>query len=149
MIGFDESSGKVVDSFGGIALLTAEGEPAAFWSFAKLMDHWKRKHENVVFVPGLTRIESTEAGSLRQYRYGRRVLAGCGTDFNLLLRAFHCGNVFLDPALKLVELAGVTTRPKCRNQFRVKFPRLVTLYRSTEEADVCSIAEQGVALPTT
>ena len=122
--GWDVAEGKMNDLNGGIRLADRDGVPVATWSFRSLIEHWKRKHAQAVYVPSVKREEP------RSYRFGSTVLAGIGTDFGRVLTAMANGKVYYDPAVKLVQKAA---RPatKRRSQFRIKFKDLPGLYHST------------------
>lgn len=124
--GFDPKTGKIRDVEGGIALMR-EGECAALWSFRKLIDHWKRKHDRAAYVPNQAR-----TGPPREYRYGSDIQLGSGTDFIKLLLALYKGFVYYDPGIKLEGVS--TSKPvlKRRSQFRVKARNLAGLYDSFE-----------------
>lgn len=125
--GFDYT-GKRFSVAGGIGLVTDDGLVAASWSHAKLAEHWNCKHAQAAYVPCMQR-----KGPPPEYEYGPRVLLGTGTDYVLFLRAVADGVVFLDPALKLVEVVSQTSRQKLRNQFRIRSGDLRILYSSMEE----------------
>jgi len=130
--GFDPEAGKVTDIDGGIFLVDRQGNVAASWSFAKLIQHWNRKHAQAVYVPS-----KKEAGGDRPtYCYSRNVLLCQGTDFSMLLAALSAGAVYYDPGIKLENL-DERPRAKKRSQFRVKLKDLGRLYRKTEETDSC------------
>ena len=102
------------------------------WHFAKLINHWKTKHSNVVFVPGLSRGEPC-----RQFLYDRNVMLGIGTDFFRVLGAITAGSVVYDTGLWVNPL-GKTTKEKGhqRHQIRVLPSQLGSLYRRIEDVDV-------------
>ena len=79
---------KIEDEGGGVVITDRNGVVGLKWHFAKLMNHWKTKHSNVVFVPGLSR---TVPG--RQFWYDRSVKLGIGTDFFRVLEAIKAGRV--------------------------------------------------------
>ncbi len=128
--GFDMQS-EHIDGSGQIALLTNSEELAASWSFAKLMNHWRRKHALAVYVPS-----EKNDGADMLYRYGNRVLLGEGTSFILLLRAFASGAVRYDPGLKIEDASSTSPKGKWRNQFRTPFGQLSALYESATTVDV-------------
>lgn len=132
LIDYDLESGKIKDVNGGVALITEDSQCAALWTFAKLIDHWKKKHDKAVYVP-----LKGEAGPPRRYRYGANVLLGRGADFDKVLKAFAAGNVYYDPGLKLENASGDSPKSKRRNQFRVKVRDLHSLYETFENSGVC------------
>jgi hypothetical protein len=71
----------------------------------------------------------------RRYRYGKKVLAGIGTDFPLLLAAFARGAAFYDPGIKLENASGKPVL-KRRSQFRIQMKDIAALYEKTEWLDL-------------
>lgn len=130
--GFDPVESEITDSNGIIALLDKAGNVSASWSFAKLMDHWKRKHSQAVYVPCLRRSDS---GAF-QYSYGKDIELGVGTNFEKFLAAMHIGAVFYDPGIKLEMASGDKSVLKRRSQFRVNHKHLDTLYKKFELIDL-------------
>jgi hypothetical protein len=128
--GFDPTLGKIRDVEGGIALMR-KGECAALWSFRKLIDHWKRKHDRAAYVPNQARM-----GPPREYRYSSEIQLGSGTDFIKLLLALYKGFVYYDPGIKLEGVS--TSKPilKRRSQFRVKARNLAGLYDSFDRVSL-------------
>ena len=61
-----------------------------------------------------------------------------GTNFILFLRAFVVGNVYYDPACKLVGVAPKIDRQR-RSQFRVNHRHLEALYSESEIIDLTTI----------
>lgn len=127
LVGYDAESHKF-EGDGQVALIDPEERVAASWSFAKLMDHWKRKHANAAFVPSESRTNPS-----RQYRYGIDVKLGEGAYFRRLLRAFHTGAVYYDPGLKIEGASTKRPALKRRSQFRVNSTDLTSLYDSFRE----------------
>lgn len=130
--GFDEPTGTMVDASGAVEIVDIEGTVAASWSFAKLIEHWSRKHAFAVYVPSMKRDEPR-----RQYRYGRYVRLARHTNGLMLLRAIANGSVYYDPAIKL-EMNGSSEVTKRRSQFRVRSRELGSLYGAFESVDVSS-----------
>lgn len=126
--GFDVVGGKITNPHGAIVLKTPEGMIAAEWSFAKLLEHWNRKHERAAYVP-----YAAKPGAPPSYQYGDRVRLGRGTDFVRFLTAIASGAIWHDPGLKLEGATGPSPRAKCRNQFRMRSANLAQLYRHFEE----------------
>lgn len=126
LIGFDNASGKIRSSNGRIALVDRKGNEAAAWSFASMLLHWNRKHNQACYVPSL----SDTAGN-RKYKYGNKVILGTGTDFQLFLKQMAIGNIYYDPGIKM---ENVSTKPKIkkRSQFRIKSQHLSNLYKDSE-----------------
>lgn len=132
--GFDPETMKYAAN-GGVLLVDRKGNVAAGWPFAKLLDHWKIKHAHAAFVPCQMRCDPQ-----LQYRYGRNVLLGEGAEFKLLLNAFHEGNVYYDPGIKLENASTPTPTWKKRSQFRTRSLVLPSLYRESRMVDVCEHA---------
>ena len=131
--GYNAEKKMIVDISKGITLLTDDDEIAAVWHFAGLIEHWKRKHDRAAYIPSECRTDPQ-----RQYRYGRLVNLGEGTDFLLLLVALGQGDVYYDPGIKLEQVSGPRPQVKRRSQFRIKWEKLGALYRGMETIDVLS-----------
>lgn len=134
--GFDADSGKY-NLEGAIRLLDRNNTEAMAWSFVKLMDHWKTKHAQAVFVPSQQR-----AISEKEYRFGRKVLLGEGAEFRLFLEAVHRGAVYYDPGIKLEGATSAAPLSKRRSQFRVKSGDLPALYTTSKLVDACEEADR-------
>jgi hypothetical protein len=102
-----------------------QGEIAASWSFAKLLPHWNRKHDNVAYIDYEERALSHR---VREYRFGREVMFGTTTEFQRFLDAVRVGKIYLDPAPKMTVGDDGRTVVKSRWQFRIKFRDLPVLY---------------------
>jgi hypothetical protein len=131
LLGYDETTGRIADPTGGIALLDDDDAEAAVWRFADLIGHWSRKHARAVFVPSITRDKP-----IRQYRYSDTVRLGTGTTFDRFLAAIWMGKVVYDPGIK-VEGYPNRLRAKRRSQFRLKSSELGSLYVSFEQVSTC------------
>ena len=132
LIGFDAETKSITDAAGAIALLDNKGEIAASWSFAKLMNHWKRKHAQAVYIPCMRR---SLAGA-HQYHYGKNIELGSGTNFEMFLAAMHLGAVYYDPGIKVEYASTDKAKIKRRSQFRVNHKHLDTLYKSYDFIDL-------------
>ncbi len=130
LIGFDIESGKIRNANGRISLVDLEGNETASWSFASMLLHWNRKHNQACYVPSLSETEQ-----IRQYKYGNNIILGTGTDFQLFLRQMAVGNIYYDPGIKM---ENVSTKPKIkkRSQFRIKSQHLPNLYKENEVIDI-------------
>lgn len=117
---------------GAVLLVNGNGDVAAGWSFAKLMDHWKGKHAQAAYVP----VQQLLAPH-RQYRYGRRILLGEGAEFKLLLKAFNEGKVYYDPGIKFEGASTQGGKRKRRSQFRVNSRDVPALYKACRTIDAC------------
>jgi hypothetical protein len=128
--GYDESTGRF-EGDGAVMLVDRADRVAASWSFAKLIDHWKRKHAKAAFVPSImTKIPSV------QYQYGSHITLAEGGRFNLLLKAFAYGSVYYDPGIKLEGISTGEPKLKRRSQFRVDSRRLGSLYAAYRQVDL-------------
>jgi len=127
---FDVGSGTIKDVNGGVALLH-EGECAALWTYRKLIEHWKKKHDKAVYVPNQKNV-----GDEREYRYGPEVLLGRGTAFEMLLQSIMTGSVYYDPGIKMENASGLSPRIKRRSQFRIRSRDLKSLYGTLSKVSV-------------
>lgn len=137
LLGYDRENNKVTDPSGGLALVNEKGAEAAVWHYRKLIDHWKRKHAQAVYVPSLSR-----ADDAREYRYGKMVRLGVGTDFFRFLEAIATQRIYYDPGIKLERASSNKPVTKRRSQFRVKSGKLDALYVSMSIVDV-TLAKWG------
>lgn len=128
--GYDESSGKIVDSSGSIALFTPDDRIAAEWSLSSLIKHWAQKHAFACYVPSLKR-----KSSVTQYRFGTQIVLCSGTSFDLFLEQLIQQHIVYDPAVKM---ENISTAPKIkrRNQFRTNFKYVPKLYEQSEIIDL-------------
>ena len=133
--GFDIKTRKITKAAGAITLTDHANTIAASWSFAKLIDHWKRKHSQAVYIPCVMRQAKTGG---REYFFGNNVELGIGTDFEMFLSAMLSGYVYYDPGIKLENASNPKSSPKRRSQFRVNHKHLDTLYRSLDFVDVAA-----------
>lgn len=131
--GFDHSESKITNANGAVTLTNSANTIAASWSFAKIMDHWKRKHSQAVFVPCMAQ-RAASGGT--EYHYGNDVELGIGTDFELFLSALVQGMIYYDLGIKLENASSEKSKVKQRSQFRVNHKHLDSLYRNFEFVDV-------------
>lgn len=131
--GYDASTNSIIDAAGCIAILDSNGNVASSWSFAKIMEHWKRKHARSAYIPSLSLIRSDK---IRCYSYCGNVRLFEGTSFNKLLQAINNQHVYYDPGIKL-ENASTKPSLKRRSQFRIKSLLLGNLYDTREDVAVC------------
>ena len=130
LIGFDAESGKIRNTNGRISLVDINGNETASWSFASMLLHWNRKHNQACYVPSLS-----ETANERQYKYGNNIILGTGTDFQLFLGQMANGNIYYDPGIKM-ENASTKPKIKKRSQFRIKSQNLPNLYKINEVLDI-------------
>jgi len=131
--GYDANRSQLVDASEGITLADKHGNAAAVWSYASILDHWKRKHAQAVYVPSASR-----QGRQRQYQYSSEVDLGEGTGVTKLLRALSSGSVFYDPGITMKDASGSRRPIKRRSQFRVTASNLHSLYDSFNRVEVDS-----------
>lgn len=130
LIGFDTESEKIRNTNGRISLVDINGNETASWSFASMLLHWNRKHNQACYVPSLS-----DTANERQYKYGNNIILGTGTDFQLFLEQMANGNIYYDPGIKM-ENASTKPKFKKRSQFRIKSQNLPNLYKVTEVLDI-------------
>lgn len=135
LIGFDAESGKIRNTNGRISLVDINGNETASWSFASMLLHWNRKHNQACYVPSLSQTDSE-----RQYKYGNNIILGTGTDFQLFLGQMASGNIYYDPGIKM-ENASTKPKIKKRSQFRIKSKNLPNLYKTNEVFDITNKIE--------
>lgn len=130
LVGFDTESGKIRNSNGYISLIDNKMNEVAVWSFSSLLLHWNRKHNQACYVPSLSKTSPE-----RSYKYGKNILLGTGTDFQLFLQQMSNGLIYYDPGIKL---ENISTKPqtKRRSQFRIKSGNLSKLYYQNEIIDI-------------
>ena len=122
--------GEFNDGNGFIGLETKNGTVVAKWSFAKLLKHWSRKHSRAVFAVSDRKVENKKIF----FKYLNYIHLGIGTSFKLFLDCVERGDVYLDPALKVVN--GKKKEIKARNQFRVKFKNISSLYNDFKKYEL-------------
>lgn len=133
--GFDPLESKITNAAGAITLTNAENIVAASWSFSKVMDHWKRKHSQAVYIPCVR--QKSPTGSI-EYHYGNNVELGIGTSFEMFLSAMIKGMVYYDPGIKLEFASTDKAKIKPRSQFRVNHKFLDSLYNKLDFVDITS-----------
>lgn len=131
LLGYDETSGKIKNSDGCIALIDKEEKVAASWSFSTLLKHWNKKHNQACYVPSVS-----STNEERKYKYGDRIILGTGTNFQLFLNLVASGLIYYDPGIKLEGASTATPKSKKRSQFRVSSKYLNQLYKNSEVAPV-------------
>lgn len=133
LTGYD---GTNLRSDGAVALVGSSGTTLMEWSFAKLVDHWGRKHALAAYVPSESRDVVTSEGTSREYRYGQTVQLGTGTDFTLFLDALRQGAIKFDPGMHAPE-SPKQGRNKVRSLFRIGSSELSILYEQFQSVDTC------------
>jgi len=130
--GYDPENDMITDAGGCIALLDKAGNPASIWTFAKIMEHWKRKHAKAAYIPSLS---MTGTDSIRSYSYCNNVRLFEGTSFNKLLSGISEAHVYYDPGINLKN-ANTSPKTKRRSQFRIKSSSLHYLYENQDDTDL-------------
>lgn len=118
---------KGIDPSGSLRIVNDAGVVASSWSNEALIKHWARKHARAVYVPSECR-----KNGVRSYRYGSTVCIGRGTRADLLMNAITTGRMYIDPGIKLEGASSAHPKTKRRNQFRVKWGNLESLYEQWE-----------------
>lgn len=131
LIGYDFENKEVFDANGSIALINPQLEVAASWSFAKIMNHWKKKHAQAAFVPCIKRE--------LEYHFGSVIKLGKGASFQQLLSAFANGYVYYDPGINLKYASTDKPKSKKRSQFRVAHKNISGLYQTFESVQLPEI----------
>lgn len=133
--GYNADENKIVDTNGSIVLLDSNERETASWSFSSMLLHWNRKHNQACYVPSLT-----SKADHQQYMFGKNVILGNGTDFQMFLMQMAAGNIYYDPGIKLENMS---TKPsiKKRSQFRIISKNLRSLYKNSELVDVTEILD--------
>lgn len=129
--GYEADTGKFTGE-GTVMLVDRSGTEAASWSFAKLLEHWKRKHAHTAYVLCQKRTEPE-----LQYRYGNEVTLAEGTGFRDFLDAFSKGAVYYDPGIKIEKASTGRPELKRRSQIRIKSGDLPMLYSSFRVEPAC------------
>lgn len=127
LVGFDSEAGKIRNTNGEIALIDKSENIAASWSFASLIKHWNRKHNQACYIPSIA-----EKLPSRKYKYGSEILLGIGTDFQLFLKEMSNGSIYYDPGIKMEQASSNKPKVKRRSQFRMKSGNLKNLYKTNE-----------------
>lgn len=127
--GFDKGTSEITKATGSVCLIDDNDNVAAEWTFAKLMNHWKTKHNKAAYIPCITEVLSK---TRRQYKFGNVVELGEGTTFQLFLSATADGLVYYDPGIKIENATSQNPKIKKRSQFRIAHKNLSKLYQKFE-----------------
>jgi hypothetical protein len=104
-----------------VVLLDANGFVAAGWSFARLMNSWGAKHNEVVYIPAAKTLNrdvvQVDLGYSVSVTFSPTVMLCQKTSAERLYKAINDGVIFLDPAPKLH--ATDAAKHKRRAQWRV------------------------------
>lgn len=124
--GYDSCLGEIIDPNGGLVLRDKYKTPVAKWSYSKIIDHWKKKHSNTCFVS-----YETELRDVPYYTFGPKLTLASGADIRNFLSALYNNIIYYDPGINMKLIDG-RWKPKKRNQFRVAWKNVSTLYSKTE-----------------
>ena len=127
LVGYSPARPNQMDLGGSLSLVDDRLEAAAAWSFAKLIDTWKKKHELAVYIQAQKRKNPTV-----QFQYLEDVRICKGADFFNLLRCLAGGLVYLDPAIKSEGWQSGNAKIKKRNQFRIAMRSIPELYQTSK-----------------
>ena len=128
LTGYNADKGEITDPKGGMMLYDAQGNVAAGWSFQKLLNHWKRKHANTCYVSYEKKPESVPL-----YSYGPEIRLCRGAGIRNYLLALSSSVIYYDPGINEKKLKDGSWKPKKRNQFRIKWKDIPSIYDETEE----------------
>lgn len=132
--GYDFKDKKIKEGSKGVLLVDKDENIAASWSFAKLLDRFK-KYNRASYIPSIKRMDPE-----RQYHYSNKIQLGIGTDFSYFIKALNDGKIYYDPAIRIENFSSKRGL-KTRNQFRILSHLLPELYPSTnvEEVDLLEV----------
>ena len=127
LTGFDSNKLEITDPKGGMMLLDGSGNVAAGWSFQKLLNHWKRKHTNTCYVS-----YQKEVREVPCFSYGPEVRLCTGAGIKTYLSALSNSVIYYDPGINM-KLEDGKWKSKKRNQFRIKWKDVSSIYDKTDE----------------
>ena len=130
--GFDFNKGTINDMAGGLYLLDKNNNPAAIWTFNKLLVHWCKKHSRACYVKCIKEKKNGKPG----FVYYSPVYLGENTDLSLFLKTMQSGIAVYDPAPKVFLNSKGKVNVKPRSQFRINFKNLKHLYERFYAQDV-------------
>lgn len=138
MEGYDPESGEIVDPDGGLILRDLDGNLAAGWRFAKVIDHWKNKHANTCYV---SYSANKALGSVPRYQFGPKVTLGKDTSLTHFLKGLYTSIIYYDPGVNMKlefskKLGEEKWTPKKRNQFRAKWKEVNQLYNNVRKLNL-------------
>lgn len=127
LVGFDPRKLEITDPKGGMMLMDSAGNVAAGWSFQKLLNHWKRKHANTCFVS-----YDKDVREIPYFQYGPEIRLCRGAGIKNYLSALSESVIYYDPGINMKLING-KWKPKKRNQFRIKWKDVPSIYDETED----------------
>lgn len=131
--GYDPELKKISNPEGGLFLRNQSGTVIAGWTFNKIIDHWKNKHANTCFITYTNRKMETN-----YYQFGPEITLGKGTGFDQFLNAIYNNVIYYDPGINM-KFDGKSWKPKKRNQFRVHWKNISSLYTDIQHINLNNI----------
>ncbi|WP_201765202.1 MvaI/BcnI family restriction endonuclease [Dickeya poaceiphila] len=131
--GYDVCEGKIIDPDGGIFLKDINGIIAAGWSFSKIIDHWRRKHNKTCFVS-----YSKLSGDYPEYHFGPNITLAEGNNIKKFISAFFTNKIYYDPGVN-IKYTNEEWKAKKRNQFRMKWKDVGNVYDNIENINVSEL----------
>ncbi len=125
--GYDGDHHRITDINGGLVLRDGKNGAVARWPFSRILDHWERKHTKAAYIISTSKTENDTIW----YRYCPNVTLFRGTTVLLFLKAVYKGQIYYDPSCKIEN-----NRVKKRNQFRVHYRDLGSLYKADNSVDL-------------
>ncbi|MFS7222808.1 MvaI/BcnI family restriction endonuclease [Rahnella inusitata] len=129
--GYDLRKEEIVDPSGGLNLRNENGDLLAGWSFEKLLNHWKRKHAKTCFVSYIANKEDLKIS----YSYGPTVTLATGAELKKFFTSLATSVIYYDPGIN-VKYSDGTIKLKRRNQLRIKWKDINSIYTATEELEI-------------
>jgi hypothetical protein len=126
-----QAGAKTFNALGYVQLVDDAGNVSASWSFAKLIQHWSKKHALAAYV-----LSAARTGPPRAYMFAGPALLGEGTDFLKLLRALSSKSIYYDPGPKLTDASSKNSKTHARSQFRIRVKQLALLYDKFESVPI-------------
>jgi hypothetical protein len=130
-----------------VALIGVDGEVAASWSLARLMNCWGAKHNEAVYIHANKILNPNLAEAVEGYEhlitFEKTVMWCRETSAEKLIAAIGDGTIFLDPAPKLH--ASDPSKNKRRSQWRVNdiTKAAKTLYSSVNFKTIETVSSDG------
>lgn len=128
LTGFDYSKSEITDPKGGMVLMDPQENIAAGWSFQKLLNHWKRKHANTCYVSYQKELRE----EVPYFSYGPNIRLCTGANIKSYVSGLADSVVYYDPGINM-KLTNSKWKAKKRNQFRIKWKDVSSIYDATED----------------
>jgi len=129
--GYCQVKEEIIDPDGGLFLIDYKGDTAAGWGFNKLIDHWKRKHAKTCFVD-----YTKGTSSSLTYKFGPKIRLATGANLKSFVNSVISQAIYYDPGVNL-KLIDSKWKPKKRNQFRIKWKDVESLYENINDVNLC------------